>query len=302
MTVRKVLIPVDFSLCSHIAALAGTRLAKRLDIEAKLVHVIEPVPALGLDAEKREAFEREILRRANDAMARTLADLSAESGDISSSILQGEVGWELLRAASHPPASLIVIGSSGRADDEPFLLGSVAARLIRDAKCPVLVMRNQHATRLPKDGLFKQPLAAIDYSRFSELAVQYAAALSEPDATVELYHALFVPRFELYPRDEVDKVFAATFEYNRKKQATRLHAVAEAAAIDRKVKPLIEMGRAGELISEHIEKNDIDLVVTGAHGSRSSEDLLIGSVADRLLRGSAAPVLCIPDGAVREGM
>ena len=293
MTLRSILVPVDFSQVSSLAARAGVALARRIGADIRLLHVVELGDARQLDGEIRRRFEEAVMARSRDAMERLAIELDFE--DLETEVVRGKVGATLLERAKSAEASLVVIGSSGRSAAEPLHLGSVAAALVRDAPCPVLVLRAGHGPRLPASGLFRRPVVAVDYSRFSEVALRCASVLSEPDAAIELFHALFVPRFEHFPSGDVDKMLTGAFELAKKGEHDRLAELGEAADIPGTVITTVVTGRAADRISDHLEGAGIDLVVTGAHGRQTSADLLIGSVADKLLRSSPVPVLFIPD-------
>lgn len=298
MEIREILIPVDLSSSSELAAGAGLALADRLGAHATLLHVVEPLPPMGLEAAAVERYERDLISRRGASLDALLdgARRSRESR-ATARILRGEVGMRILATASELGAQLIAMASTGTGDGEPFLLGSTAARVVRDARCPVLVLRRDHAKRLPSDGLFRRPLVAIDYSRFSAPAVRLAAALSEPAAAIELYHTMFRPTID--PEAGADRrMFDAAFEASHQEAVHRLDELGASLQIDRTLSPVVEVGRASRTIAQRVERSGIDLVVAGAHGRESSADLLLGSVADRLMRTSAAPVLLIPDRAL----
>lgn len=297
MAVRSILVPVDFSPSSNLAARLGVAIARRLDTGVKLIHAVDLHPPFEIEPEVMQRYGDALMARSVDAMAHLVDRLDAGDLELSDHVVRGKVGPTLREAATVPPASLAIIGSSGR-DTEPLHLGSVAAGLIREAPCPVLVVRTSQGPRLPEDGAFTRPMVAVDHSRFSAPAVRYASILARPGATLELFHALFVPRFEQFPSGEVDKLFAGAFELAAEHERERLTALAALAEVDNPVEPVIEMGRAAELIDARLAASDVDLLVTGAHGRETSTDLLVGTVADRLLRSSPVPVLFIPDAAV----
>jgi len=300
VSIRNILIPVDFSHHAELAAQVGVALARRLGVSARLLYAVEVTSSIDVDPEDQEHFEASVTSWSEDAMNRLVGQLDDDDVELSGTVERGAVNPTLLAAATSPPASLIVIGSSGRSEAEPLHLGSVTARLIREAPCPVLVLRASHAKRLPKDGAFHRPLVTIDYSQFSEVAVRCASVMAVPDAPIELYHAVFIPRFELFPSGDIDKMFAGAFELAKQKEDDRLTALAKRSGVDNPIVTTVEAGRAAELINRHVDNAAIDVVVTGAHGRQTSTDLVIGSVADRLLRSSSAPVLFIPDAVARE--
>jgi nucleotide-binding universal stress UspA family protein len=63
---------------------------------------------------------------------------------------------------------------------------------------------------------------------------------------------------------------------------------------------LVMVGSPSRTIVRYAEANDIDLIVMGTHGRDGVEHVLIGSVAERVVRAATCPVLTVRDhGAVR---
>lgn len=138
-TFTKILCPIDFSEASS----AATDLAAELHARSiTLLHVIEtvipyggePVPALHTD-ELEERTTEELERAAR--LLQKLGDVPVET-----IVRDGRPGAEIVAALDHDPTfDLVVIGSHGRTGIKRALLGSVAERVVRHARCPVLVAR-----------------------------------------------------------------------------------------------------------------------------------------------------------------
>jgi nucleotide-binding universal stress UspA family protein len=63
---------------------------------------------------------------------------------------------------------------------------------------------------------------------------------------------------------------------------------------------VVMFGAPARTIVEHAKAHDIDLIVMGTHGRGGVEHMLIGSVAERVVRSAVCPVLTVRDnGAVR---
>lgn len=140
-----ILHPTDFSRPSAVAFRAAVDWARRTRADVVLAHVVAP-PAFALEdsyltprtygelaaAVRREAQHRlvALVRRARGAGVRARPLL-----------LDGAPAEQIARAARRERASLIVIGTHGRTGLRRVLLGSVAARVIALASCPVLSLR-----------------------------------------------------------------------------------------------------------------------------------------------------------------
>ena len=142
---RRILHPTDFSKASGLAFKTALELARQERAELRLVYVIAP-PAVLLEdsfltaktwAEMTSAGRREAQRRLGPLLARAKkAHVRA-----SAAVLEGVAFEEIVREARRRRADLIVVGTHGRTGIARFFLGSVAARVLALARCPVLTVR-----------------------------------------------------------------------------------------------------------------------------------------------------------------
>ena len=63
----------------------------------------------------------------------------------------------------------------------------------------------------------------------------------------------------------------------------------------------VEIGTPAPTLIAHTERGGNDVIVVGAHSRDTGIELLIGTVADRVLRSAAVPVLLFPEAALRRG-
>ncbi len=142
---RKILHPTDFSKASGLAFTKALELAKQEHAELRLVHVLMP-PAVLLEdsfmtaktwAELTTAGRREAQRR----LAPLLAKARKARVRATAAVLEGTPFEEIVREARRRRADLIVMGTHGRTGVARFFLGSVAARVLALARCPVLTVR-----------------------------------------------------------------------------------------------------------------------------------------------------------------
>jgi nucleotide-binding universal stress UspA family protein len=141
MGFQKMLIAVDDDPIAARAAEVGMDLARSLHAQVALIHAIDPsltfAPDIGIGAD-------EFALRAQQDGTRLMADLRARlpaGTQARQFISQGSPGSEIVKAAREWEADLIVIGSHGRHGITRALVGSVAEAVMREAPCPVLVVR-----------------------------------------------------------------------------------------------------------------------------------------------------------------
>jgi nucleotide-binding universal stress UspA family protein len=132
--VERILVATDFSLCSLNALERAEELARKLDAELILLHV-EAVPVAG----------SQMADATHAAVGRELAHAADQLRHhhhlkVRSLLRTGAADEEILDAAETERASLIVMGTHGRKGVARVLLGSVAERVLRGARCPVLTV------------------------------------------------------------------------------------------------------------------------------------------------------------------
>ena len=141
MRFQKILIAIDDDPIANQAADTGLELARCLHADMAFIHVIDPPLGVGADA---GMVGEDIIRQAREEGARIVADFRARltlGPDVLQFVPQGPPGSEIVKAARQWQADLIVIGSHGRRGIRRALIGSVAEAVVRQAPCPVLVVR-----------------------------------------------------------------------------------------------------------------------------------------------------------------
>jgi nucleotide-binding universal stress UspA family protein len=138
--------------------------------------------------------------------------------------------------------------------------------------------------------MYDNVLLPTDGSESMESVVDHAIELAKAhDATL---HALYVANTaslsDLPMESSWENVSAAL-----RKQGQAAIEDVEAKAGDLLVESTILEGSPSKEIVDYAEENDIDVVVMGTHGRSGVDRLLLGSVAERVLRSSPAPVLAI---------
>ena len=145
ITVRKILVPTDFSPASRKSLSYALRFAEGLNSEITLLHVLEPETSLTLAARQATAaFSEEELADAEEGLRDLTDSVKATGGTGTKSILRtGVPTHEIVEAAKELDVDLIVIATHGFTGWKHFAIGSTAERVARAAPCPVLVVREK---------------------------------------------------------------------------------------------------------------------------------------------------------------
>lgn len=148
MTVRKILVPIDFAGCAYDVVATAAVIAGGLGAEAVLLYVVQ-LPT-GVEAETivhphgsdRAQTALSLLREDARAHIEPLTDVFADHGvPVSHVLRQGDVVEAILQTATDVDADLLILGTHGRKGLERFFLGSVAEQVIRRADIPVTTVR-----------------------------------------------------------------------------------------------------------------------------------------------------------------
>jgi len=148
---RRILHPTDFSKASGPAFTEALRLAKQSRAELLLVHVLlRPTAYFGdgyVPPRTFETLEADARRSAQRRLSPLLAKARAARVRVKAFLLDGVPHEQIARAARLKRADLIVMGTHGRTGLSRFLMGSVTARAIPLAHCPVLTVREKSRRR-----------------------------------------------------------------------------------------------------------------------------------------------------------
>ena len=146
MAKRVILHATDFSPASRPAFAKALALAEGSG-ELLLVHVLNPmIPVIGARAIEPPTYAR--LQEAARAwalkqLARLATRARAAGVRATAILLEGSEAGTITRLARSRRAWMIVIGTHGRTGIERALLGSVAARVVSLASCPVMTVRGR---------------------------------------------------------------------------------------------------------------------------------------------------------------
>lgn len=137
---RSILVPIDFSKASAKALVYAAALAKQFGAKITPLYVIELPEAVGLFQLLLDDDEMEGACRAK--LAKFLRKAAIPGGLVNAAVVRkGKPHREIAEAARTLKVDLIVISTHGYTGVNRALLGSVTERVVREASCPVLVVR-----------------------------------------------------------------------------------------------------------------------------------------------------------------
>ncbi len=146
MIPRKILFCTDFSENSEPARKTALDYAKAFNAELIVVHVIDGLTGLPVEDPTFQAHVGEVLQHMKDRADARLEQISRDCADVLKAVKTysrtGSPAQEIVHLANEESVDLITMGTHGWTGIRHILLGSVAEKVLRTAKCPVLVVRS----------------------------------------------------------------------------------------------------------------------------------------------------------------
>jgi nucleotide-binding universal stress UspA family protein len=214
-------------------------------------------------------------------------------------VSSGSPAEDLTGYAEQNDVSLIVMASRGRSGAGQWPLGHIAARVLRAAHNPVLLVRKPpDDVSVKQRRLIRKILLPLDGSPMGEAAVSNAAGMAsllgaelvllhvlEPDFTPGVSEGIAAPW--PIPKERVEHRKGRAEDYlNWLAGKLREGALTVSTAV--------ASGRAADEIVEYAGSHAIDLVAMATHGKSGIGRWVFGSVTDKVLHAGDMPVLMVP--------
>lgn len=139
--ISRVLFPTDFSETANLALKRAVALVEDFDAELFVLHVVDDTLISTHVQTERELILKELRAHALEEMKKGLPVHLLENFDTVGAVKRGEPGKAIAAYAETHACDLIVMGSHGRTGVKRALLGSVADKVVRQAKCGVFIER-----------------------------------------------------------------------------------------------------------------------------------------------------------------
>jgi nucleotide-binding universal stress UspA family protein len=285
----RIVLPLDFSERCLGAVRYAEALASRFDSEISLVHVIEP---LRYDFASLEGGVAGAALLVENAQAQAREQLDAftceglERFRVERVLLDGDPARRIVEYARSTQAGLIAIPTHGYGPFRRFILGSVTAKVLHDAECPVLT--GVHMEQAPSAGsiVFRTIVCAVDLGPESRKALCWATHMAEEfKARLALVHA--VPAIEPRPGDYFDQSLAAEVTKGARQELQKLSDEMKAGA-----EIIVEGGDAPKVVCRAAERLNADLLII-ARGSAAGISGRLRTNAYAIIRGSPCGVVSV---------
>jgi nucleotide-binding universal stress UspA family protein len=277
LALKRLLCATDFSDGAAAALDVAVALARPFQGEIRIVHVRPaPVPSgspmagmahgPGIDEKNPTHLMQDLDQCGQAARASGLAAQTA--------VLQGDPPDQIVREARCTAADIIVMGRHSQGGSNPWVLGSVAERVLKKAPCPVVVGRPfpRHRGERPR-----RVLCGLDLGETSPSTLKSAVAIT--NALRADLHVLHV---------------VADGETERARLAVAATVASEPTTTGLHVQASVAAGVPYEEILAVAHENETDLIVVATHGGGVVDRQFLGSTTLHLVRQAECPVLVVP--------
>ena len=295
-SLRRILVPLDGSPLAERALPVAVSLARKAHTSIELVGVQPFIVEYTGDAVMAGGvIERAAARQLERYLEQTASHIRHNSGvSVSCQILHGEPATRIAALAKARRAGLIVMTTHGRGGLARLWLGSVADQLLRVTRTPVLLLHPQDAAAQP----LSPALVALDTDLEGlvlDRAIAFAGLVS--GTRFALVHVIEPPppvysELAALPA-ALDPELVKEAEDRARKPLDVLAGGMRERGLDVTTHVPVS-GQVGHEVCHLAEQLDTGLIVVGTHGRRGTMRLLLGSVADKVVRGARRPVLVIP--------
>ena len=278
---NKVLVPLDGSIQAEAVVPCALSLAQRLHASVDLLQVTEgySLRAPELPSELVQEMQQRGQQRAQsylEGWASRFAPLA-----VSCHTAQGSARSEISRLAAQEGSHLIVMASEGREGIRRWLLGSVAEAVIRQAPCPVLLMRSPGSA----NSLFQHILLPVDGSKASLDFLPMLPVFLAPGGRVTLLRSTDLSLFPIL--DSTSDLVREYFELLKADLGRVQHQGLNFEVV-------VLEGDPAEMILGWSAQHHCDLIALSSHGRSGFQHFWLGSVTEKVARHAPCPVLVFP--------
>ncbi len=288
--IQHIVAATDFSSPANAAIARAALLASQTNAELHLIHVVHPLDLyvgseLSYDFQMHyQQVQQQNIKTQLESLAKQLREQFPISIHASNRI--GRAYTEIANYAASVNADLIVAGAHGENSLLARLIGSTALRLLKLAKCPVMIVKNSHLPAQP----YQQVVAAIDLSPASSEVPALASKVA-PDANIELL-LIFDSNQEAHMHKAgIDQSLLTEYREKALKQAENRLDEILSAQNNLKMTRQILSGYPPKTICAHAKSQQADLIVIGKHNKKHLEEWLIGSVSKGVTYAAHCDVL-----------
>jgi nucleotide-binding universal stress UspA family protein len=286
---QRILFPVDFSKQSAAAAPFVKAMASRFNSEVILLHVVE-IPPSWYGTPEAGAYDAliDVSNMLQDRRSALRSYLTDELNGISiqRSVQSGDPAVHIIQYARQKSVSLIMMPTHGYGPFRGLLLGSVTAKVLHDAECPVWTTAHASEIATNAGSPLRHLICAVDDDARDVPLVRWAAEFAAGQgAELRLVHA--VTGFEEEPGDGMNDPLRDFLFGVARERIDKLQADAGT-----KLELCIAAGAPAKVVRELAQQHSADLVLVG-RGKIQKHFGRLRSNAYAILRDAPCPVISV---------
>jgi len=290
--ISKILVPLDGSEAAEAVLPYVEHIATATNARVLLFAAVDRPRDWGGDTGgdlKGERHEAEsYLRRLQARLA------SATGNDVEIEVATAAPAEAVLAACEKTQPDLIAMTTHGRSGVARWVLGSVTTKLLHATHTPMLVVRPSAEGKQSDAPALAKILVPLDGSQLSASVLPFAGDLAKPlGATIVLFHSVVEPVLT-YPGAEAIGFDTHVLEEKESGAQNFLSAAAnDLAAGGVKAATIATIGNATDGIVWAAEREGAGLIVMSTHGRSGIGRVVLGSVADAVVRRTSLPVIIV---------
>jgi len=289
--IKQILVPLDGSHAAEAVLPYVERIAAATNSSVLLLAAVDRARDWGEDTGGDLKGER---HEAESYLRRLQARLTSSTGrDVELEVIESEPAAGILAKSEKHQPGLIAMTTHGRSGLARWVLGSVAAKLLHATHTPILVVRPPHDAEQTVPSLTKI-LVPLDGSALSASVLPFGGDLAKSlGASIVLFHAVAEPVLT-YPETGAISFDARVLEEMEKGARSFLTSTAKDLAADGlQTNVVANFGNASDGIVWTAERENAQLVVMSTHGRSGIGRVVLGSVADAVVRRTSLPVILV---------
>ena len=286
LLLSRILVATDLSAGAERAIARAVQLAEEHRATLTILHVLP-------EAVGDEASKRQIVLQVEKYLHRKVIKPSPHrEKTVSIQVVTGTAFVEIIRRAREKAADIILVGAHGEQFINKLLFGTTAEKIVRRGDRPVLVVKRRVR------GPYRTVLVPTDFSDQSGQALALAMRVG-PGAKYLLLHAYQGIEQQLW-RSDFPKSDILRYRRELAKQSREQlrHFIHHRGLDNTSFVRLVRYGRAPQVISSVARRLRPDLVAVGSAGRTGLPHVLLGSVAEHVLREVSCDVLVTRPGSL----
>jgi len=268
---KTILVPIDFSELSLHAVDAAVRMATKMKAKVCVINVID-LTVLESDAPSQLVEEFQLGKIMLDEATQKLNDLANKYNEVefSSEVVFGNVYHGITDKAEALKADLIIMGTQGATGAAEVFLGSIAERVVRWSKVPVLTIKEAI-----DDVYFDNIMFVSNF--YGEIEYSFPKIKSFFESFNPKYHLLkIITPNSFEPTDRTKRI---------------INDFASKMKIDNYQAHVYNDYSLEEGVKHFEETINQDLIVVPTHGHKGLSHLLFGSDAEKMVNHIKAPIM-----------